>query len=142
MSFPGISCLFIAAKIEEIYPPKLRDFSNVTDGACDEDDILAMELVVLKSLGWGVAPMTPNAWVKVYLQASQASLKPEPADDLVRPLFSGSAFSRVMRLLDVAVLDIGSLSFRYSVLAASAIYIRFDPATALQTSGCCQLKKP
>jgi cyclin E len=71
--FPGITCLFIAAKIEEIYPPKLPEFVYVTDGACSYEEIQSMELVVLKSLNWGLAPMTPNSWVKLYLQLNQAT---------------------------------------------------------------------
>lgn len=43
----GISCLFIAAKLEEIYPPKLTEFSYVCDGACTEDEILSCEVLIL-----------------------------------------------------------------------------------------------
>ena len=64
----GVTCLFIAAKIEEIYPPKLQEFAFVTDGACSEDEIIQMELVVLKGLNWGLSPMTPNRWMKTYMQ--------------------------------------------------------------------------
>ncbi|MBN3280388.1 CCNE1 protein, partial [Polyodon spathula] len=32
----------------EIYPPKLHQFTYVTDGACTEDEILDMELIVMK----------------------------------------------------------------------------------------------
>lgn len=49
VGFPtGITALFIAAKIEEIYPPKLTEFAYVTDGACTENEILEQELVMLK----------------------------------------------------------------------------------------------
>ena len=68
--FSGVTCLFIAAKIEEIYPPKLQEFAFVTDGACSEDEIIQMELVVLKGLNWGLSPMTPNRWMKTYMQVS------------------------------------------------------------------------
>ena len=44
----GVTALFIAAKLEEIYPPKLSEFSYVTDGACTDDEILVEELVMLK----------------------------------------------------------------------------------------------
>ena len=44
----GITSLFIAAKIEEIYPPKLTEFAYVTDGACRESEILDKELIILK----------------------------------------------------------------------------------------------
>lgn len=43
----GVSCLFIAAKLEEIYPPKLSEFSYVCDGACTEMEILACEILLL-----------------------------------------------------------------------------------------------
>ena len=38
----------IAAKLEEIYPPKVADFAYVTDGACTQEDIQDKELVVMK----------------------------------------------------------------------------------------------
>ena len=38
----------MAAKLEEIYPPKLGDFAYVTDGACKEHEILEKEIIVLK----------------------------------------------------------------------------------------------
>jgi len=46
--FTGITCLFVAAKVEEIYPPKIAEFAFVTDSACSENEILDMELVILK----------------------------------------------------------------------------------------------
>uniref|UniRef100_A0A5F5PSG3 G1/S-specific cyclin-E1 n=1 Tax=Equus caballus TaxID=9796 RepID=A0A5F5PSG3_HORSE len=46
----GISSLFIAAKLEEIYPPKLHQFAYVTDGACSGAEILTMELIIMKLL--------------------------------------------------------------------------------------------
>lgn len=34
--------------LKEIYAPKLQEFAYVTDGACSEEDILRMELIILK----------------------------------------------------------------------------------------------
>jgi cyclin E len=138
----GVTCLFIAAKIEEIYPPKLQEFAYVTDGACAEEEILSMELVILKGLNWGLSPMTPNSWVKLYMQVNKANYiveinggNPPDNEDLVLPQYSGKSFSKVMQLLDLCILDIGSLSFPYSVLSASALYHCQDQITALQSSG-------
>ena len=39
----GITCMFIASKYEEIYPPDLRDFVYVTDKAYTKRQILKME---------------------------------------------------------------------------------------------------
>lgn len=33
---------------QEIYPPKLHQFAYVTDGACTEDEIISMELIIMK----------------------------------------------------------------------------------------------
>ncbi|KTG47517.1 hypothetical protein cypCar_00022098 [Cyprinus carpio] len=64
----GISCLFIASKMEEIYPPKVHQFAYVTDGACTEDDILSMEIIIMKELNWSLSPLTPVAWLNIYMQ--------------------------------------------------------------------------
>ena len=44
----GVSALFFAAKLEEIYPPKLAEFAYVTDSACTETEMREMELMMLK----------------------------------------------------------------------------------------------
>lgn len=128
----GVTCLFIAAKIEEIYPPKVADFAYVTDGACAEEEILKMELCVLKSLNWGLSPMTPNSWVKLFMQVSNCDQGPRASENFVVPQFSGLPFARCMQLLDLAILDLSSLDFAYSVMAASAVAIlqSMDLATA------------
>lgn len=154
----GITCLFIAAKIEEIYPPKLSEFSYVTDGACEDEDILNKELVILKSLNWDLTPMTVNAWLSVYLQLYAGMQKENAGDqhqpdpdllislhhnnhnnsnnhnhiltptahshvrDFMLPGYASHFFEQVSQLLDLCILDIGSLSFNYSVLAAAALY--------------------
>ncbi len=147
-----MTSLFIGSKIEEIYPPKLSEFAYVTDGACSEDEILTMELVILKELNWGLSPMTPNAWIKLYMQISSVggdvvetarddqvevveSEDKEDGSTFVTPQFSGLAYTRVMQLLDLAVLDVGSLSYRYSVLAAAALAHCQGRGMALAASG-------
>ncbi|RMX54148.1 hypothetical protein pdam_00017392 [Pocillopora damicornis] len=81
----GTTALFIAAKMEEIYPPKISEFAYVTDGACTENEILHEELLMLK-------------------------------------------------LLDLCILDVGSLQFSYSILAASALY-HMLPVNVEQVTG-------
>jgi hypothetical protein len=56
--------------MEEIYPPKAKDFSYMTDGACSEGEILNAEITILKALCWALSPMTPNSWVRFYMQVS------------------------------------------------------------------------
>ncbi|XP_050399181.1 G1/S-specific cyclin-E isoform X2 [Patella vulgata] len=131
----GITALFIAAKLEEIYPPKLTDFAYVTDGACTENEILDQELVMLKSLRWGLSPMTVNNWLGIYLQVSNLEQINETEHSFVYPQFSGHSFVQIARLLDLCTLDIGCLQFSYSVVAASALYHMSSQEIALSVSG-------
>jgi cyclin E len=137
-----VTCLIIATKIEEIYPPKLHTLVHMTDGACTADEVYGMELVILESLGWGLSPMTPNSWVKLYMQVSDLARDVEAGgsnlagdQDLVQPRFSAQSFTGTMQLLDLCILDMGSLSFPYSVLSASAIFLCQGQDAALQSSG-------
>ena len=46
----GITCLFLAAKYEEIYPPEFSKFLKVTENAYTKSQIVAMEKEILKVL--------------------------------------------------------------------------------------------
>ncbi|CAF0974010.1 unnamed protein product [Adineta ricciae] len=64
----GITSLFIASKIEEIYPPRISEFAYVTDKAYDERDILDMELDIMNALNWHINPITSISWLSTFLQ--------------------------------------------------------------------------
>lgn len=137
----GITCLFIAAKVQEIYPPKLEEFVYVTDGICGEHDILEKEILILQALDWKTTPMTVNAWLILFLQTDvfATTLTGETmhllARDFLLPSYSDHFCDRVSQLLDVCILDPGSASFAYSVLAASALYHFSNKDKVLQCTG-------
>lgn len=114
----GITCLFIAAKVEEMYPPKLHQFAYVTDEACTEDEILSMEIIVMKELNWSLSPQTPVSWLNVYMQV--AYLK--ETEELLIPRYPQATFTQIAELLDLCLLDVRSLEFSNGVLAASALF--------------------
>lgn len=78
----GITCLFIAAKVEEIYPPKLSEFAYVTDGACSEENILEYELVILCALNWKTNPITIIGWLGIYMQLQVSNRTPKTIDEM------------------------------------------------------------
>lgn len=127
----GISALFVAAKLEEIYPPKLGDFAYVTDGACKESEILEQELLLLKLLKWDLSPMTTNSWLNVFLQLAENM----DSDDFVIPQYSAHNFVQLARLVDLCLLDVGSLQFSYSILATAALYHLSSEYVAFSVSG-------
>ncbi|XP_071770057.2 G1/S-specific cyclin-E2 [Centroberyx gerrardi] len=112
----GITALFIASKTEEIYPPKIHEFAYVTDGACDTWDIQRTELIILKALDWNLCPETPISWLKLYAQVEAQS----DGDRFLVPQFSQDAYIQITQLLDLCMMDVNSLDFSYSVLAAAA----------------------
>ncbi|XP_060767260.1 G1/S-specific cyclin-E1 isoform X2 [Neoarius graeffei] len=114
----GISALFIAAKMEEIYPPKVHQFAYVTDGACTEEEILSMEIIIMKELNWSLSPLTPLSWLNIYMQ--MAYLK--EFTEVLTPQFPQATFVQIAELLDLCVLDVRSLEFPSSLLAASALF--------------------
>lgn len=145
----GITCLFIAAKVEEIYPQKLSEFAYVTDGACREEDILRQELIILTALKWQISPVTIIGWLCVYMQlnvnersvatqkstmttenadASQSEqISEEMADDaFVFPQFSGMEYAQTAQLLDLCTLDVAIANYPYSIIAAAAISHTFN----------------
>ena len=127
----GITCLYIAAKFEEISIPELKHFAYVTDGACTVQEIMDLERVILQTLHWDLTPATPCFWLNVYLQLRNYD---ERKDCLLLSQYSQHAFVQIVQLLDLCVLDIDSLQFRYSVLAAAALYHMSSREIALQAS--------
>ncbi|XP_024122826.1 G1/S-specific cyclin-E2 [Oryzias melastigma] len=112
----GITALFIASKIEEIYPPKILEFAFVTDGACSVWDIQQTELLILKALDWNLFPETPISWLKLY---SQVEVQKDE-ENFLEPQFSQDKYIQITQLLDLCMMDIDSLDYSYSVLAAAA----------------------
>lgn len=50
----GVTCLFIACKIEELYSPEVQDFVHISDKAFSKDDVLECERFILKTLNYDV----------------------------------------------------------------------------------------
>ncbi|CAL1539287.1 unnamed protein product [Lymnaea stagnalis] len=117
----GISALFLAAKQEEIYPPKVTEFAYVTDTVCSVRDILRQEMIIVKVLKWKLCPMTTNAWLGIFLQLVNANRLTDPNTGFMLPLFSNFSFVQMSRLCDLCLLDLGSLHFPYSNIAAAAL---------------------
>ncbi|PJF17870.1 hypothetical protein PSACC_02300 [Paramicrosporidium saccamoebae] len=113
----GVACLFIASKLEEIYPPKLKDFAVVCDGSCSSSAIFETELDVLMALQWKLSFPTVYFWLNLYLDLLQNHL----CSEMIESLRASS-----LQLIDLAIHTPIMLLHSYSVLAASALYIRLQ----------------
>lgn len=125
----GVTCLFIASKLEEIYPPNCPDFANTTADTYNVSQIEEMEQIVLRNLDWQLNAQTLCAWFKIYVKLACIYISrnmPESPEkyNLLRIVLAVDTCTRVMELLDMTVIDIQFLRFYPSAITASAIYIR------------------
>nr|XP_019960208.1 PREDICTED: G1/S-specific cyclin-E2-like [Paralichthys olivaceus]XP_019960209.1 PREDICTED: G1/S-specific cyclin-E2-like [Paralichthys olivaceus] len=127
----GITCLFIASKMEEACPPKLSQMAHVTAGTYFEEEILQMELIILKALSWNLCPETAVSWLKLYFQMASMSAN----SDLLESQFPHDPYVQMTRLLDLCVLSLNSLDFQYRVLAASVLCHFLQQETVEKVSG-------
>ena len=63
----GVTSLFLACKIEEVYIPRLNDFALATDGGYNKEQILQMEVQVMTVLQFKLHPVTLCSWTNWYM---------------------------------------------------------------------------
>ena len=71
----GVTCLLLASKYEEIYPPEVRDLVYVTDKAYTKQQILRMEGVVIRSLEFRLTVPTHYKFLVRYIKAAQCDTR-------------------------------------------------------------------
>ncbi|GFY58847.1 hypothetical protein TNIN_324911 [Trichonephila inaurata madagascariensis] len=129
---PRMRAILLDWLTEEIYPPKLEQFSYVTDGACNDSQILAQELILIMTLNWNLSPISVIGWLSIFLQLAHL----EDGENLIGPeKCPKQLVLEITRVLDLCILDTDSLKYPYSVLAASAIAHFISKETAMHVSG-------
>lgn len=71
----GTAAMFIASKYEEIYPPDVGEFVYITDDTYNKRQVLRMEHLVLKVLGFDLSGPTANVFLSQMCQMSKSSDK-------------------------------------------------------------------
>jgi len=71
----GVTCLLIASKYEEIYPPEFQDLVYICDSAYSKNEIISMEETVLKTLKYQITIPSAHAFLVRYLKAAHADKK-------------------------------------------------------------------
>ena len=104
----GITCLLLAAKVEEIVAPSVSHFLHCADSSYTEAEILLAERYVLKTLDWNLS--YPN--VMHYLR------RISKADD-----YDLKARTVGKYLLEVAALEWRLLATPPSLIAAASIWL-------------------
>eukprot|EP00803_Ostreobium_quekettii_P005195 evm.model.scf_1397.4 EVM.evm.TU.scf_1397.4 scf_1397:33318-35465(-) len=106
----GISALLIAAKYEEIWPPEVRDFVQICDNAYTRTEVLDMEKHMLIELNWSLTVPTAYHFLSRFLKAAGSQ---------------GNKHATLVAayITELSLLSYGALKYKYSELAAAAVYL-------------------
>ncbi|KAK7019044.1 cyclin N-terminal domain-containing protein [Favolaschia claudopus] len=71
----GVTCMFIAAKFEEIVAPSVIQFQEIAEGTYTESEILQAERYVLKTLDWNLSFPSPVHYLRRISKADDYNLQ-------------------------------------------------------------------
>jgi len=107
----GMTCMHIAGKVHEIYPPELRDYCNICDRAYTGQEIMDMELDVLLVLKFECEAVSPLSFLSLFIGAANVDV----SDSEVVQFASF--------LVDLTLQEYASNQFALSTIAAAAVYV-------------------
>lgn len=113
----GITCLFIAAKYEEIYPPSLGDFVYVCADTYTAHHILDMEGIILNKLEFNLVYSSSLQLLGIYAEESKAKLTIEHLTEKERHL--------VTYLLFLSLINYGTSVVSDKLKLSSALFLTF-----------------
>jgi G2/mitotic-specific cyclin 1/2 len=104
----GVTCMFIASKVEETVAPSVKNFIYCADSAYTEADILQAEKYILKTIEWNLSYPSPLNFLRRISKADQYNVQ--------------------TRTVGKYLLEIGCLEWRLlaappSLLAAAAMWL-------------------
>lgn len=112
----GTTCMYIASKYEEMYPPGLDEFSFITDNTYEIKHILRMEQIVMKMLNFSLSGPTSFTFLQSYLVNLKNIYRD---DDNYKSLTMLSNYFCVLSLLQ----DHPFSKFSASLIATACIFI-------------------
>lgn len=104
----GITCMFIAAKVEEIVAPSANNFLYCADASYTEAEILQAERYVLKTLDWNMSYPNPIHFLRRVSKADEYNVQ-------VRTV--------AKYLLEIQCLEWRLIAAPPSLMAAAAIWL-------------------
>jgi cyclin A len=117
----GTSCMYIAAKYEEITPPDVSEFVYITDETYTKKQVLRMEHLLLKTLDFRVSQPTANWFLTHYLKFMKlgTNLAHGNQSDMFQRIECLARYLAELTLLDCETF----LVYLPSQIAASAVYL-------------------
>ncbi|XP_062164533.1 cyclin-A2-4-like [Alnus glutinosa] len=109
----GITCMLLASKYEEGHAPHVEEFCLITGNIYTREEVLELEIQVLKYLGFQLFSPTTKTFLRRFLRAGQASYQ-TPSIELEY---------LANYLAESTLIDYGFLNFLPSAIAASAVFL-------------------
>jgi cyclin B len=104
----GVSALLIACKYEEIYSPELRDFEYITDKAYKKEEIVKLEIEMLKLFNFEITVPSSFRFYEIIT---------------TRLHFTKSDFNLGRYFLEAFLIDYRYLKYQPSQIACSAAFL-------------------
>ncbi|XP_073255827.1 G2/mitotic-specific cyclin-B3-like [Porites lutea] len=104
----GATTLIISSKIEERHPPCVDDFIYICDDAYQQQQFIAMESRIMRSLGFDVNIPIPYRFLRRYAKAAFGSIE---------------TLTLARFLLESSLLDSRFITYKASHMAASCLYL-------------------
>lgn len=129
----GATCLQMAAKIEEIYPPHINCFSQATDNSVTTEEINKMEYRVCDVLNWNLEDFqTFFSWTTWFMQRwddyvddSLSYLKQQFHLKFFErgSIESSTKFFTLMNYIDIVSMSVEAKQFSPRILIACVMYL-------------------
>jgi len=104
----GVTAMWIASKVEEMFAPEVSDFVYVTDNSYTTSEVRAMELRMLRSINFGLGRPLPLHFLRRNSKAGDVDMLQH---------------SLAKYLLECSILSYELAAVSPSVMAAAALYL-------------------
>ena len=104
----GVVALLIASKYEDIYPPKVKELADITDGAYVANQLIVMENKVISCLNFDL--FYPTQWH--FLECYKKKLN-----------LNEITFYLAWFLMELSLIDIGFINYKGSIIASTVVMI-------------------
>jgi hypothetical protein len=104
----GVTCMLIASKYEEIYPPFIKDFIYITDQAYSKDQVVETEVAILHTLNFELTFPTSHRFMERYAIISECDAR----------LVALSSY-----MLELSLVEVRMNKWNQSLLACAAIFV-------------------
>ncbi|CAE7298105.1 unnamed protein product [Symbiodinium pilosum] len=108
----GVAGMFVAAKFEEIDPPRATDFVYITDNTYSKEELLQMECTMLSALDFRVVVPTPAHFFSQFVKANNCD--------------NARHTETIKYILELALIDLRMIRYTPSHLLAAAVLLSND----------------